>query len=402
MALWARLAMLVALALLIQVEGTSVSSSMVLKRHISKSASSKASRDQKKMAYFGLVSVGSPRQDFAVVFDTGSGNLLIPGMRCKDEACLLHRRFNYKQSVTAARSSCAADGEKDYDELSISFGTGNIAGGCAEDQICIGTACTRAKFVLNFEESSMPFADFAFDGVLGLGRDILAQNKNFSIMSRFQESEVLKRPIFSVFLSNSDTEESVVTFGSVKQELLASELFWVPVGGESGYWEVRIGDIYLGKEPTNLCKNCRAAVDTGTSMLAGPSGVMSALRRKLGPSLDCHNLASLPELGFEVGGRLLSLSADDYVDVEAGCQLSLMDLDIPPPNGPIFVLGIPLLQKYYTVFDHQNDQVGFAVAKHANQKPPVLLSVAVNSSKSQHRRGHGHGAKGFLSKTEVF
>jgi len=41
-----------------------------------------------------------------------------------------------------------------------------------------------------------------------------------------------------------------------------------------------------------------------------------------------------------------------------------MDLDVPPPMGPLFIFGIPFLQKFFTVYDHSSKQVGFALAKH--------------------------------------
>ena len=42
--------------------------------------------------YYGQVAVGTPAQTFLVVFDTGSGNLLIPSTDCEDESCKLHKR----------------------------------------------------------------------------------------------------------------------------------------------------------------------------------------------------------------------------------------------------------------------------------------------------------------------
>ncbi|CAE7487819.1 unnamed protein product [Symbiodinium pilosum] len=42
-----------------------------------------------------------------------------------------------------------------------------------------------------------------------------------------------------------------------------------------------------------------------------------------------------------------------------------MPLELPEPLGPkLFIWGEPVLRKYYTVYDWQDQQIGFALAKH--------------------------------------
>jgi len=375
--------------------GTGTSYSVSLQKRVTKAGVARhgelaSSKGVHKMAYYGNVSVGNPAQNFLVVFDTGSGNLIIPGSDCTSRACTVHTRWNYHESSSAKKVNCdsspVAEGSLP-DQITITFGTGEITGDCFNDKICVGSACSVGDLIVSTEESVTPFASFGFDGVLGLARTSMAQSDSFSMMERFSTSHALHQPLFSVFLSDSDREASEVTFGAYKDEHMASELFWVDVTKTSGYWEVQISDITFDGEPQSLCKNCKVAVDTGTSMLAGPTDVIQKLSHKLGVSSNCENYAKLPKLGFIVGGRILDLSPKEYVNNVNGasCSVTLMNLDVPPPKGPLFIFGIPFLQKYYTVYDHLNSRVGFAVAKHAGEEPEALVVVGNSSARAQPR-----------------
>jgi len=349
-----------------------------VRTHIESGASKR--RGARKQEYFGNVSVGTPPQFFQVVFDTGSGNLIIPGADCTSQACTSHDQWEFKKSSTAKAVNCDGSQIKDgmaTDQITITFGTGQITGGCMEDKICIGNACTVGGLIVATQESVAPFNSFSFDGVLGLALTDMSEGPQFSLMDRSIKDGVLNKGLFSVFFSNSDSEASEITFGAIKKEHMASEdLFWVPVTGKSGYWEVRIDDIALNSEPQSLCEDCKVAVDTGTSQLAGPSSVIENLQSKLNVAHDCSNYDSLPKLGFVMNEKVLSLDPSDYVNNHDGrCTVSLMSLDVPPPNGPLFIFGVPFLQKYFTVYDRENTRVGFAPAKHENQVAEALLSV---------------------------
>merc|ERR1719171_3245149 len=74
----------------------------------------------------------------------------------------------------------------------------------------------------------------------------------------------------------------------------------------------------------------------------------------------------------------MNLEPKDYVDKDASghsCDVSLMSLDVPPPKGPLFVFGIPFLQKYFTVYDEAAKKVGFAVARHSGRESAVLVDL---------------------------
>lgn len=338
-----------------------------------------------KTAYYGKLEVGSPRQAFTVVFDTGSGNLMIPSTYCDSRACTMHKRFDRRLSNTAVdidydgtpvRKGAARD------QITVTFGTGEISGVFVRDELCIGSLCSEGSFVASTDETDDPFTSFNFDGVLGLALPQMSQGPDFNMMDRMVAAKSLKKPMFSVFLSDSDSEESEITFGDWKESHMASDLFWVKVSKPTGYWQVQIEDITIDNKKQDMCKDCQVAVDTGTSQLAGPTDVINELSTKLDVKSDCSNYDQLPDLGFVIGEHIMNLKPVDYIDKSSdGCEVSLMPLDVPPPNGPLFIFGDPFLRKYYTVYDRKAMQVGFAASRHFDTQPEEAKSMLVALNK---------------------
>merc|ERR1719379_2437722 len=307
-------------------------------------------------------------------------------------------RFDSAASTSAKQIAFADEPDKlvdkggDRDVVTITFGTGEMSGVFVKDQICIGSICTRGNVVAATEESDEPFSLVPFDGIFGLSLPQMSEGGGFNIFDDMVNGKVLKSNIFSVFFGASDSEESEISFGEYKRARMASEIFYAPVS-TPGYWQVQMEDVGIGNVRQKLCAGnggCQVAVDTGTSLLAGPTDIINTLIDRLNVADDCSNYAKLPNLGFVVRGRALNLKAEDYVDKSSdGCSVALMTLDIPPPKGPLFIFGDPFLRKYYIVYDRDNLRVGFALANHpgVDAKKQTML---IDLREETHHLHHTH------------
>jgi len=130
---------------------------------------------------------------------------------------------------------------------------------------------------------------------------------------------------------------------------------------------VKVGD-------ASFADTTKAIADTGTSLLAIPKSSLTSLLTKF-PSgvvkpllageytVECDKVSEMPAISFTIAGKEFVLEGSDYVlSISGQCLLGLMGIDVPPPRGPLWILGDVFLRKYYTVFDYGNSQIGFATA----------------------------------------
>jgi hypothetical protein len=376
-------------------------------------------------AYFGTLSVGSPPQPFKVVFDTGSGHLILPSMYCHSETCRTHSRYKRSASDTARDidwNGTLVPPNVPRDQITVAFGTGEITGVFVEDLVCIDgmssdsealpgsfvtnsaqdvpEGCMRLRMIAATAMSEEPFKAFEFDGILGLGLDGLSQSNSFNFLhvlrGSVKDQGSCIADTFSVFLADSAGEDSEITLGGWTEAHLEDELSWTPVESpEMGHWIVKIKSLRVNNEVVSFCDDgCKAAVDTGTSLLSVPQKafpeIYEMLRHPTPLEGSCDGAGPLLHIEFDEFS--ITLGPREYAQAEATsmkkrhpkpkfenthanatpavrndlfCRPMLMALDMPEPMGPkLFILGEPVLRKYYTVYDAHEKRIGFGRAKH--------------------------------------
>ncbi|TGZ54799.1 Uncharacterized protein DBV15_11657 [Temnothorax longispinosus] len=268
----------------------------------------------KNIQYYGAITIGTPPQDFKIVFDTGSSNLWVLSKNC------------------------------------------NVAGLKVTTQI-FGEI---TNFSTNFWDWSQ------CDGVLGMGYPALS---HFKVPTVFQNmiNEKMVTPIFSIYL-NRKYENSFyggeMILGEPNRAYYKGEFTYVNVTKKK-YWQFTMDKIQT-ENIVRCSEGCQVIIDMGFSKIGGPPQDIADLKSKINVTdpVDCNKISHLPRINFVIGGKKFELSGKDYiVKVREGiCIIGFQDNPINI-NTMEWILGDVFIRRYYTVFDMKNDRVGFARAK---------------------------------------
>merc|ERR1719161_3069342 len=252
------------------------------------------------------------------------------------------------------------------------------------------------KVVMAVEMSEDPFYAFGFDGVVGLGLSALSLQSSFNFFGMLTSQSLLPEPHIAIFLAENDTDPSEMMVGGHNPARLLSPLQWAPVAQpELGHWQVKIKGITLGGKPIDFCDDgeCTGVLDTGTSHFGVPELLLREFSDALSTwhsvneSVDCRDQSGA-EVRLEVEGLSegisMTLNTKDYArrlpfpynnplsPHTAVCRPRVMRVR---HAEKMFILGEPILRRYYTVFDWTQKRLGFGLANHEPNDLVIMLQV---------------------------
>ncbi|XP_065492313.1 pepsin A-like [Caloenas nicobarica] len=306
--------------------------------------------------YYGTIAIGTPIQEFTVIFDTGSSNLWVPSIYCKSLACSNHNRFNPKHSSTFVSTN---------ESVSITYGTGSMTGVLGYDTVTVADISVLNQiFGLSETEPGYFFYFAPFDGILGLAFPSLASSGATPVFDNMMEQDLVARDLFSVYLSKDSKSGSFVLFGAIDPLYILTGIHWIPLSAET-YWQITMDKVTLHEHAVACRSSCQAIVDTGTSLIAMPNtafeDLMSALGANSEGNVSCDSVSSLPDVIFHINGHRFPVPPSAYViESEGICSLGFEGMDVPTESGELWILGDVFIREYYVIFNRATNKVGLS------------------------------------------
>jgi hypothetical protein len=331
-------------------------------------------RPVRGVAYIAPIEVGSPPQEFSVVFDTGSSDLWVLSSQVPDHfRAKSLRYYNHTASETF---------EEDGSEFVIEYGTGAVRsrGFLSVDRVGVsGLVAAKQVFaeVVEYRTSFDPETE-PVDGILGLGFEEAALSRSPPLLESLFAQGVIPQRVFSFLLSTNASAQSLMVIGPPDEALFDTSrgLHYAPLVEGDTRWTVHVEEVSVDAKPIRMCSRsqtpCRAWIDTGVSFLSIPYKYFATFVRFITDArpdcrfsqqrqlLACEQrvLDRLPTFGFVLSGREFMLPPADYLSEDG--VVAMQSLPLGDEYEDLFVLGEIFQRRFYTVFDMDARRVGFA------------------------------------------
>jgi len=321
------------------------------------------------LQWFGPIQVGTPPQDFTVVFDTGSFSLEIPGTSCT--TCVNQRKFD------GTKSSTFKDDKK---SSTITFGTGvgvdpvignnwQLKLDQVQDIVTVGGLTSGAIEFFLITKQTPTFDPDPFDGIMGLG----LQTGSF-----FQGliNEGLPS-LFGLFLTPESVGNAELTLGGVDSTKFSGTPTFIPVTGAGSFWELNSTAVAVNGKTSSVLQGAQSIIfDSGTSNLVFPTDVTEAIYALISSNIKpnkeeagtfgiaCDEIDTLPAVidftFIDQDGKAFNLTIPSE-ELNVGpfsSDPSLCQTLINAQDGGA-IIGGSLLKHYYSIWDIGNSQLGF-------------------------------------------
>jgi len=178
--------------------------------------------DYANSQYFGQISLGTPPQNFEVIFDTGSSDLWVASSQC-DSSCGRHAKYNSAKSSTYVANGTAFD---------IMYGSGPVSGFESVDTLQTGGITVLSQEFAQVTDASGLGAAYKlgkFDGILGLAFPCLSVNKVPTVFENMMTQKLVPAGEFSFYLGKEDGAKGELLMGGTDPNYFTGDITYVPL-----------------------------------------------------------------------------------------------------------------------------------------------------------------------------
>ncbi|XP_057584610.1 pregnancy-associated glycoprotein 2-like [Hippopotamus amphibius kiboko] len=312
------------------------------------------------VSYVGNITIGTPPQEFRVVFDTGSADLWVPSIYCYSPACHAHNIFDPHLSTTFRLSA-----QRFY----LTYASGKMVGFLGYDTVRIGKLVNVVQ-AFGLSHMQIGFEHPLFDGILGLGYPSLSLEGTIPVFDNMKKQGVILKPVFAFYLSSKKENGSVVMFGGVDHSYHKGQLKWIPVS-QTYYWQIAMNRITMNGTVVGCSRGCQAILDTGTTFLMGPTTLVTTIQKHITARpvgheyrVPCKNIKRLPSIIFTINGHDYPVPAKAYIwRIGRGhCNSNFQGGTDKWNLSETWILGDVFLRLYFSVYDRGSNRIGLAPA----------------------------------------
>ncbi|KAL4978060.1 aspartic peptidase domain-containing protein [Aspergillus desertorum] len=317
-------------------------------------------QDGLDFSYFSTVNVGTPGQPVWMMLDTGGANTWVFGADCTSSPCQMHNTFGDNSSSTVKTTS---------DTFMVGYGSGKVSGNLVTDRLKIADIDVQMTFGLATNATD-DFRNYPIDGILGLGRsNDTSMGGRRAFMDLVAQEGDLDSNIVAFHMSrNSDGErDGTVTFGGVDKTKFKGDVSYTKVAESSIHWSIPLDDASVNGKACGFIGKT-AIIDTGTSYSLFPPNDAQTIHALIPGSkrLSDENYLvpcdSTAKVQFTFSGVSYTMSPKDYIGASLesgdGCVSTIIAQAVF--GDDVMILGDTFLKNVYSVFDFDNDRIGFA------------------------------------------
>ncbi|EGN95046.1 hypothetical protein SERLA73DRAFT_113780 [Serpula lacrymans var. lacrymans S7.3] len=351
------------------------------------------------ISYFASLAIGTPPALFDVTLDTGSSLLWVNATPCDIDGT----------QVVPYNTALSSTSQNLSDPFSSSYGSGTVSGMYAQDTVQMAGFAVEKQMFGIVNSTSVRLANCPVSGLVGLGWQQPGDPMPF--WQTLADSGVWDSPVMAFQISHYPPSASNVTrpggtftMGFLNDSLYVGNIDYQPIlDNLAPYWALPITSITVQNTSIEIpTGSAYGAIDTGTSLVVGPSAQIQAIYAQIPGSQPCVGLEgfySYPcdtqvNVSISFGGPSWFINSSDfryaYIDSNgSSCLGAFYEVTSSTP----WVIGDTFLKSVYSVFRYSPPSVGFATLSEtvlalngANGSAPtpsvgpVLTSVTASAS----------------------